>query len=351
MMNTDDYDYELPEGLIAQTPIADRSAARLLVVDKQAQTWHHDHFARLPELLQPGDLLIANDSRVLPARLYGVKEETGAAVELLLLRPHADGLWEVLVRPGKRLRAGHVIAFGSGELRATVQEGGQDGTRMVSFSDLGEALEAQFERLGEMPLPPYIRAALPDRERYQTVYAKAKGSVAAPTAGLHFTEEVLQALRARGVEIAFITLHVGLGTFRPVQVDRVEEHHMHAEYFSVPTSLLQQIDEVRARGGRVLSVGTTTVRALESAARVRQRTMEEAGALDDVITGWTDIFLYPGVPFLATDALLTNFHLPKSTLLMLVSALATRELMLAAYQAAVEAEYRFFSFGDAMLIW
>jgi len=350
-VQTDDYDYELPQGLIAQTPLADRSASRMLVVDRATQTWRHDQFVRLPEILAPGDMLIANDSRVLPARLYGLKEGTGAAIELLLLRPHADGLWEVLVRPGKRLRTGHVISFGDGTLRATVQEGGDEGTRIVAFSDLGEALEAQFERLGEMPLPPYIRQALPDRERYQTVYARAKGSVAAPTAGLHFTQEVLDALRMRGVTTAFVTLHVGLGTFRPVQVERVEAHHMHAEFFSVPVSLLQQIREVRARGGRVLSVGTTTVRALESAARALHRAGQGPTDPGHVITGWTDIFLYPGVPFLATDALLTNFHLPKSTLLMLVSALASRELMLAAYLAAVQQEYRFFSFGDAMLIW
>ncbi|MCY0877216.1 MAG: tRNA preQ1(34) S-adenosylmethionine ribosyltransferase-isomerase QueA [Firmicutes bacterium] len=344
-MNTDDYDYVLPERLIAQSPIPDRSASRMLVVDKQAQSWRHDQFAHLPQLLSPGDLLIANDSRVLPARLYGVKEATGAAIELLLLRPHADGLWEVLARPGKRLKTGDVIAFGDGVLRATMQEGGEQGTRIVAFSDLGEALEEQFERLGEMPLPPYIHEKLPDRERYQTVYARAKGSVAAPTAGLHFTTEILDSLRARGVAVEFLTLHVGLGTFRPVQVEHVEEHHMHAEFFSVPVSLLHKIEEVRGRGGRVLSVGTTTVRALESAARAREQ------AVQGMVSGWTDIFLYPGVPFLATDALLTNFHLPKSTLLMLVSALSTRELMLDAYRAAVEAEYRFFSFGDAMLIW
>lgn len=347
-MHTDDYDFELPERLIAQTPMENRSSSRLLVIDRSAAAWRHEQFANLPTLLESGDLVIANDSRVLPARLYGVKEGTGAAVEFLLLRPREVDVWEVLVRPGKRLRAGHTVVFGGGQLSAVVLDGGEDGTRYVRFSETGEAFEAQLERLGEMPLPPYIHEALPEKERYQTVYSRAKGSVAAPTAGLHFTEEILQQLRDKGVQIEFVTLHVGLGTFRPVQADRIEEHHMHAEWYSVPVSLLHTIAAVKARGGRVLSVGTTTVRALESAARASQ-TVAANG--ETVVSGWTDIFLYPGVELLATDALLTNFHLPRSTLLMLVSTLAGRELILGAYKAAVEAEYRFFSFGDAMLIW
>jgi len=347
-MRTEDYDYELPESLIAQTPNQERSGSRLLVLDKHSGTCQHDQFVHLPNILAPGDLLIANDSRVLPARLFGHKEETGGAIELLLLRPHAEGVWEVLAKPGKRLRAGHTIIFGDGTLSAKVLAGGVDGTRLLRFSHVGEALETDFERLGEMPLPPYIHEKLEDKERYQTIYARAKGSVAAPTAGLHFTPDVFAELSARGVAVEFVTLHVGLGTFRPVQADEIQEHHMHSEWFQVPVALLDRIKEVRARGNRVLSVGTTTVRALESAARARSAA-DIAG--DELITGWTDIFLYPGVPFLATDALLTNFHLPRSTLLMLVAALTGRERMLQAYETAVAEGYRFFSFGDAMLIW
>jgi len=268
----------------------------------------------------------------------------------------------VLARPSKRLRTGHVIVFGEGALFATVEDGGEDGTRFVRFSSVGEEFERTLNQLGEMPLPPYIKEKITDKERYQTVYARATGSVAAPTAGLHFTAEVLETVRAREVTVEFVTLHVGLGTFRPVQADRVEEHHMHAEWYTVPRKLLRDMASVRARGGRVLSIGTTTVRALESAVR-GQGADRAAGeghgnggrdgadlSGDDAVTGWTDIFLYPGVPLLATDALLTNFHLPRSTLLMLVSALADRDLIMAAYQEAVREEYRFFSFGDAMLI-
>lgn len=347
-MRTEDYDYELPTELIAQTPLERRSGSRLLVLDRACRGIRHTQFETLPTLLSPGDLMIANDSRVMPARLRGVKVDTGAAVEILLLRPHTTGAWEVLARPSKRLKSGQVISFGGGLLQATVQDGGDDGTRLVRFSAQADQLETLFAKFGEMPLPPYIRSSLADPERYQTVYAREVGSAAAPTAGLHFTPEVLQAVRARGVDIEFLTLHVGLGTFRPVQVDRIEEHHMHAEWFDVPVELLERIRETRARGGRVLSVGTTTVRALESAAR---RVDAVEGVREARVSGWTDIFLYPGVELLATDALLTNFHLPKSTLLMLVSALAGRDLILSAYRAAVAEQYRFFSFGDAMLIW
>ncbi|MCY0900560.1 MAG: tRNA preQ1(34) S-adenosylmethionine ribosyltransferase-isomerase QueA [Firmicutes bacterium] len=376
-MRTEEYDYELPERLIAQRPLATRSDSRLMVVDRQSRSWRHMSFAELPRLLSAGDLMIANDSRVLPARLYGTKAQTGAAVELLLLRPRAGGEWEVLARPSKRLRTGQVIVFGEGALSATVEEGGEDGTRFVRFSLLGAEFERTLNQLGEMPLPPYIKEKITDKERYQTVYSRATGSVAAPTAGLHFTDEVLEAVRAREVTVEFLTLHVGLGTFRPVQADRIEEHHMHAEWYTVPRKLLTDIASVRARGGRVLSVGTTTVRALESAVRGRGANptggegAESHGSGtsglsglsglsdgsyrrdlsgEDAVTGWTDIFLYPGVPLLATDALLTNFHLPRSTLLMLVSALADRDLILSAYEEAVREEYRFFSFGDAMLI-
>nr|NNM91418.1 tRNA preQ1(34) S-adenosylmethionine ribosyltransferase-isomerase QueA [Bacilli bacterium] len=353
-MDTKDFDFVLPEELIAQHPTEVRSMSRLLVMDRKADSISHGHFYDLVQYLQPGDLLIANDSRVIPARLYGVKEGTGAAVEVLLLRPLSQaGQWETLVRPGKRLMPGHTISFGDGRLSATIQEVGEGGTRTIEFSAYGDRFEELLEQLGEMPLPPYIRERLEDKERYQTVYAKQKGSVAAPTAGLHFTPQLIEKLEQKGVHMHFITLHVGLGTFRPVQSDTIEDHHMHEEWYRVDPEIVEAIVRARADGRRIISVGTTTVRALESAFLA----MEKQGLVPDVdhlpkepITGLTDIFIYPGVKIRATDGLITNFHLPKSTLLMLVSTLTGRDRLMAAYETAVLERYRFFSFGDAMLI-
>lgn len=342
-MDIHDYDFSLDPALIAQRPLENRAASRLMVLRRDRDNLLHIRFSDLPGLLSPGDLLVANDSRVIPARLFGVKEETGGVVEVLLLHPlSAPGVWQALVRPGRRVRTGARIRFGP-LLSARVAGSSGDGTRTLEFSESGADLEAVFDQLGEMPLPPYIRERLADKERYQTVYARERGSVAAPTAGLHFTAELLDELRGRGVQTEFITLHVGLGTFRPVQAERLEDHRMHAEWFRAPAPVLRAIRETRERGRRVVSVGTTTVRALETAAR--QPAEEDGG-----VSGWTDIFIYPGFSFRMTDALLTNFHLPKSTLLMLVSALAGRERVLAAYAEAERERYRFFSFGDAMLI-
>ncbi len=353
-MDTNDFDFVLPQELIAQHPTAVRSESRLLVLDRSKDHIEHVHFYDLIQFLSPGDLLVANDSRVIPARLFGVKEGSGAAAELLLLRPMAEqGTWETLVRPGRRLQPGHRILFGDGRLSADIIATGAGGTRQIRFSAYGEHLDELLHELGEMPLPPYIREKLEDPLRYQTVYAKEKGSVAAPTAGLHFTPELLELLKQKGVDILFITLHVGLGTFRPVQSDRIEEHHMHEEWYRVDPEVIEAIVKTREAGKRIVSVGTTTVRALESAWLL----MEEQGIVpdrehlpQDAVTGWTDIFIYPGVPLRATDALITNFHLPKSTLLMLVSTLTGKERLMQAYEMAVEEHYRFFSFGDAMLI-
>ena len=349
-MHVFDYDYELPQALIAQTPAAQRSQSRLFVLERANGQISHDHFYDLPNHLQAGDLLVANDSRVIPARLYGVKESTGAVIELLLLRPHGKaGEWQALVRPGKRVKAGQTVVFGDGALKARVGDALEDGVRVVEFSLTDESFDALLDVLGEMPLPPYIKEKLHDNERYQTVYARAKGSVAAPTAGLHFTPQLLDQLKQQGVETEFITLHVGLGTFRPVQVENVGDHHMHEEWYAVSAKLFEKIQSTRAAGHRVVSVGTTTVRALESAYR-KLHSATSGEAQTDVVSGLTDIFIYPGFEFHATDALITNFHLPKSTLLMLISALAGRERILDAYRVAVKEQYRFFSFGDAMLI-
>ncbi len=348
-MHVLDYDYELPEELIAQTPAKKRSESRLLVLNRTSGELSHEHFFDLPRHIQAGDLLLANNSRVIPARLYGVKESTGAVIEMLLLRPHGNpGMWQALVRPGKRVKPGQTVVFGNGELKAQVVDELEEGVRLVEFSETGDSFDRWLEKLGEMPLPPYIKEKLDDRERYQTVYAREKGSVAAPTAGLHFTPQLLDAIRIQGVDIEFITLHVGLGTFRPVQVENPEEHHMHEEWYAVSADLFAKIKAVREAGHRVFSVGTTTVRALESAYLKWQS--GGANSEDGMVSGFTDLFIYPGFEFHATDALITNFHLPKSTLLMLISALADRERILEAYRVAVNERYRFFSFGDAMLI-
>lgn len=342
-MDVSQFDFHLPEELIAQSPLPHRSASRLMVLHRETGKLEHRSFSDLTEYLRPKDVLVINDTRVRPARLIGTKKATGGRVEILLLKPLGDDRWEVLAKPARRLKPGHAIRFGNGELQAVV-EGESDvaGGRIVRLLYEAEDLEALLERLGEMPLPPYIRRRLGDPERYQTVYARAVGSAAAPTAGLHFTPELLEALRARGVDIAAITLHVGLGTFRPVTAERVEEHRMHAEYYEVGDEAAEKIRSARKRGGRVVAVGTTSVRTLETV----------AGLHGEIVPakGWTDIFIYPGYRFRAVDALITNFHLPRSTLLMLVSAFASRRQILAAYEEAVNRRYRFFSFGDAMLV-
>lgn len=347
-MNVSDYDFDLPENLIAQTPLANRTSSRLLVLHKDDGRTEHGTFTDLAKHLKPGDTLVLNDTRVLPARLFGVKAETGAKAELLLLRRIEGDRWETLARPGKRITAGTTLHFGQDEqgeplLAATVEEEGEMGGRVVRFSYKGIFNEL-LDRLGQMPLPPYINETLDDRERYQTVYAKHEGSAAAPTAGLHFTREFLQSLRDSGVNVCPITLHVGLGTFRPVSVESVEEHEMHAEWYSVSEESAAMLREAKAGGGRIVAVGTTSARTLET---LGNRFGDEPV---QACEGWTDIFIYPGYKFRLVDALLTNFHLPKSTLVMLVSALAGREATLAAYKEAVALEYRFFSFGDAMFI-
>jgi S-adenosylmethionine:tRNA ribosyltransferase-isomerase len=339
-MKTSDFDYELPPELIAQTPLARRDASRLLVLDRADAKIQHRHFTDLPDLLRPGDCLVVNDSRVLPARLFGVTA-SGAAVETLLLRDLGEGAWLCLTRPGRKTRVGVRITYGDGALTGTVEEESTEGNRVIRFDYEGIFLEL-LEQLGEMPLPPYIKERLRDRERYQTVYAKALGSAAAPTAGLHFTQELLETLKQCGIIVAAVTLHVGLGTFRPVKEEDLTHHIMHAEYAMIPEKTAQAVNTARRAGGRVIAVGTTVCRTLESFAL-------EDGSLvprDD----FTDIFIKPGYHFRAMDGLITNFHLPRSTLIMLVSALAGRETILAAYREAVEQRYRFFSFGDAMLI-
>ncbi|MGE5589914.1 MAG: tRNA preQ1(34) S-adenosylmethionine ribosyltransferase-isomerase QueA [Bacillota bacterium] len=339
------FDYHLPPELIAQEPAEPRDASRLLVVDRSRGNWEHRHFRDLPEYLTPRDVLVANDSRVMPARLIGTRLPAGGQAELLLLRRldgALDAPWEVLGRPARRLRRGTQVRFGDGELTAEVlDDGPAEGSKIVRFHYQG-FWEEVLDRLGQMPLPPYIKAPLRDRERYQTVYARATGSAAAPTAGLHFTPRLLAELKEGGVDMAFLTLHVGLGTFRPVQADRVEEHRMHAEWYALSPEVADRLNRARSEGGRVVAVGTTTARTLESQ-------VDESGVIRPG-SGWTDIFIYPGRPVRGMDALITNFHLPKSTLMMLVSAFAGRELMLAAYAEAVRERYRFFSFGDAMLI-
>ena len=339
-MKKSDFSFDLPEELIAQTPLQRRDASRLMLLDKTSGAIAHRHFYELPELLREGDCLIMNDSRVLPARLLGSRL-SGGSVELVLLRDLGEGRWECLSRPGRKTKPGTELQFGDGELRATVEEVAEGGNRIVRFHYEGIFLEV-LERLGKMPLPPYIKEELKDAERYQTVYSRELGSAAAPTAGLHFTDELLDRIRARGIKTGFVTLHVGLGTFRPVKEDEIEDHDMHAEFCMIPAETARLINETRAAGGRVIAVGTTSCRTLESFAAEDGTVKESAG--------WTNIFIYPGYRFKCIDALITNFHLPESTLIMLVSALAGREHVLNAYRKAVEERYRFFSFGDAMFI-
>ena len=341
-MNTTDFDFHLPEELIAQTPLEKRDASRLLVVNHETGQMEDTHFDAIIDQLHPGDALVMNDTRVLPARLHGEKPETGGHVELLLLKNIAGDNWEVLAKPAKRLKVGAAISFGDGRLTATVLEELEHGGRIVHFHYQGIFLEV-LESLGEMPLPPYIHEKLKDRERYQTVYAKENGSAAAPTAGLHFTKELLAQIEAKGVKLVYLTLHVGLGTFRPVSVDNVDEHEMHSEFYTLSEEAADTLRQVKASGKRVIAVGTTSIRTLET---IGSKFNGEIKA----DSGWTNIFIKPGYDWKIVDAFSTNFHLPKSTLVMLVSAFAGRELVLSAYQHAIDEKYRFFSFGDAMFI-
>ena len=340
-MKTSDFYYDLPQELIAQTPIPQRDASRLMTLDRFSGAVGHHHFHDLPEFLRPGDCLILNDSRVLPARLLGHRLPGGGACEVLLLIDKGEGTWECLVRPGRKMKPGTRLSFGDGELMAEVTEELPGGNRLVHFEYEGIFLEV-LERLGKMPLPPYIKAELQDKERYQTVYSRVTGSAAAPTAGLHFTKELLRQIQDMGVKIGYVTLHVGLGTFRPVKEDEITDHEMHSEYCVIPQETADLINETKRGGGRVICVGTTSCRTVESWAA-------EDGTMT-ASAGWTNIFIYPGYRFKVLDGLITNFHLPESTLIMLVSALAGREHILAAYEEAVREKYRFFSFGDAMLI-
>ncbi|MVO99652.1 tRNA preQ1(34) S-adenosylmethionine ribosyltransferase-isomerase QueA [Paenibacillus lutrae] len=380
-MDVQAFDYHLPEELIAQTPLVQRTQSRLMTLDKKSGAVGHHTFEDLADYLQAGDLLVMNDTRVIPARLFGVKADTGAKVELLLLKQLGDDRWEALARPGKRIRKGTELLFGvdaaaltaadgqdsaairsQAPLTAVVEAEGEMGARTVRFRYEGIFNEV-LDQLGEMPLPPYIKEQLPEKERYQTVYARHAGSAAAPTAGLHFTEPFLEVLKNKGVRLAFVTLHVGLGTFRPVSAETIEEHEMHAEYYELPQETADLINETTAAGGRIVAVGTTSTRTLETAARQSQASggerkdaaAETAGAAGKPhilpSSGWTSIFIYPGVELQLVDAMLTNFHLPKSTLLMLISAMAGRDNVLNAYREAVEEKYRFFSFGDAMFIY
>lgn len=341
-MKTSDFYYDLPQELIAQTPLDRRDGSRLMTLDKTTGETGHMHFYDLPKLLRPGDCLVLNDSRVLPARLLGHREPGGGAVEVLLLVDRGEKVWECLVRPGKKVRTGTKLSFGDGLLTAEVTEVVEGGNRLVRFDYEGIFLEL-LERLGKMPLPPYIKEALSDPERYQTVYSKEVGSAAAPTAGLHFTKELLGELQDMGVKLAYVTLHVGLGTFRPVKEEEITDHEMHAEYCMIPQETADAINETKKNGGRVICVGTTSCRTVESWA-AEDGTMKASA-------GWTSIYIYPGYRFKVLDALITNFHLPESTLVMLVSALAGREHVLNAYAEAVREKYRFFSFGDAMLLY
>lgn len=339
-MKKSDFDFYLPEELIAQTPLERRDGSRLLALDKYSGEIEHRHFYDLPDFLKAGDCLVMNNSRVLPARLIGTRK-TGGMVELVLLRDLGDGRWECLSRPGRKTKPGTELSFGDGELNAAVEAVVEGGNRIVRFDYEGIFLEV-LERLGKMPLPPYIKEELNEPERYQTVYSRELGSAAAPTAGLHFTEELLEKLRAKGVKLCYVTLHVGLGTFRPVKEDEIEDHEMHSEFCVIPEETAQAVNETKRAGGRIIAVGTTSCRTLEGFAK-------EDGTLE-ACSGWTNIFIYPGYKFKCIDALITNFHLPESTLIMLVSALAGRENILNAYKTAVEERYRFFSFGDAMFI-
>ena len=339
-MNVSDFNYELPEELIAQDPLLKRSDSRLMVVHRSTGEIEHKHFSNVIEYLNPGDCLVINETKVIPARLMGVKEETGAVIEVLLLKNKGNNIWETLVKPGKKMKPGAVVSFGDGILKGEVLEVVEDGNRLIKFSYDG-IWEEILDSLGEMPLPPYITHKLEDKNRYQTVYAKNSGSAAAPTAGLHFTNELLKAIEDKGVKIARLTLHVGLGTFRPVKVDKIEEHHMHSEFYMISEECAETVNETRKNGGRIIAVGTTSTRTLESAA-------DDNGFLK-ACSGWTDIFIYPGYRFKCVDSLITNFHLPESTLIMLVSAFYDREKVLEAYREAVRERYRFFSFGDASM--
>ncbi len=341
-MNTADFDFYLPEELIAQTPLEKRDSSRLLIVDRETGQFSDQHFDNIIDQLEPGDALVMNNTRVLPARLYGTKTETGGHVELLLLKNTQGDFWEVLAKQAKRLRVGTRVSFGDGRLTATVTEELEHGGRIVRFDYQGIFLEV-LESLGEMPLPPYIHEKLEDRERYQTVYAKENGSAAAPTAGLHFTEELLDKIAAKGVKLVYLTLHVGLGTFRPVSVDNLEEHEMHSEFYSLSEEAAETLRQVKERGHRIVAVGTTSIRTLETIGSKFDGQIQAD-------SGWTNIFIKPGYQWKIVDAFSTNFHLPKSTLVMLVSAFAGRQLTLQAYEHAIAERYRFFSFGDAMFI-
>lgn len=336
-----DYYYDLPERLIAQTPLNDRSSSRLMVLNRKDKSIEHKHFSDVLDYLNEGDCLVLNDTKVIPARLYGEKENTGGQIEIVLLKRMTDTKWEVMTRPGKKMKPGARAVFGNGELKCTVESVTEGGLRIVDFEFDG-IFEEVLDKLGQMPLPPYITEKLEDKDRYQTVYAKNSGSAAAPTAGLHFTNDLLEKIKAKGVKIAYLTLHVGLGTFRPVKVENIKTHKMHSEFYEISEETAKIVNETKKSGGRIISVGTTSTRTLEAAA-------DKDGNIT-ASNGWTDIFIYPGYKFKTVDSLITNFHLPESTLLMLVSALYDREEVLKAYECAVEQEYRFFSFGDAMMV-
>ncbi|MDR7814470.1 tRNA preQ1(34) S-adenosylmethionine ribosyltransferase-isomerase QueA [Lacrimispora sp.] len=340
-MNVRDFYFDLPQELIAQDPLEDRSASRLLVLDKHTGEIQHRHFRDILSFLRKGDCLVINDTKVIPARLFGVKEGTEARIEILLLKRRENDIWETLVKPGKKAKVGTVITFGEGLLKGTVIDVVEEGNRLIQFSYQG-IFEEILDRLGQMPLPPYITHQLKDKNRYQTVYAKHEGSAAAPTAGLHFTKELLEEIEDMGVSIAHVTLHVGLGTFRPVKVDEIEAHHMHSEFYIIEEEEAKKVNEAKQNGGRIVCVGTTSCRTVESAST--DEGVLKAGS------GWTEIFIYPGYRFKILDCLITNFHLPESTLVMLVSALAGRDHVLHAYEEAIKERYRFFSFGDAMLL-
>ena len=340
-MKTSDFYYDLPKELIAQDPLEDRSSSRLMVLHRKSKTWEHKKFTDIIDYLQPGDCIVRNNTKVIPARLFGTREDTGAIIELLLLKRKENDIWETLVKPGKKARTGARIVFGDGILKGEIIDVLEDGNRLIQFFYEG-IFEEILDELGQMPLPPYITHTLQDKNRYQTVYAKYEGSAAAPTAGLHFTEELFQKIEQKGVTIANVTLHVGLGTFRPVKVEDVASHHMHSEYYSVEESEAKKINAAKKAGGRIICVGTTSCRTIESAS-------EESGVLQGGEAN-TEIFIYPGYKFKMLDILITNFHLPESTLLMLVSALADKEFVMSAYEEAVKEKYRFFSFGDAMII-
>lgn len=341
-MHIEQFDFDLPESLIAQTPLKDRTASRLMVLDRQSQEIEHKHFTDIKKYLRKGDCLVLNDTRVLPARLYGSKADTGAKIEVLLLHQQENDKWEVLIKPAKKVKLGTALTFGNGKLQATCIELKEHGGRILEFSYDGIFYEL-LEELGEMPLPPYIKEQLPEQERYQTVFAKEKGSAAAPTAGLHFTNELLTEIKQMGVTIEFITLHVGLGTFRPVSVEEIDKHHMHSEFYHMSQKTSEVLSKAKKNNQRIIAVGTTSIRTLETIARDNNGTFSEA-------SGWTDIFIYPPYEFQAIDGLITNFHLPKSSLIMLISAFAGTNTILAAYNEAIQKQYRFFSFGDAMLI-